>query len=178
MAAVLLVCALLLKVLVSNQNVVIWANITRYEDDRNAENLYKLCLNLYGTQEYDEIIKYYPRYFNDDVAYNRALEEIGYEYSAKQHQELFHLEYCLALLHNSDYTSFSQELLQCTKNFSSIDMIYYYISLDIQLRSYTDKQFLCLYDTLELVNVDENVKSQTTRLNIEAYILSQLNDPI
>lgn len=169
-------CALLLRGLVANEKVVIWANETRYEDNKNAENLYKLCMNLYGTEEYEKIIKYFPQYFNDEVAYNRAFEEVGYEYPARQHQEVFRLEYCLALLHSSDYTGFSNEFSECVKSFSTVDMIYYYLALDVQLRPYTEQQFKNLYETLELIEVDEDTKSQISRLNIEAYILNELND--
>lgn len=150
-----------------------------YIEEPSTHNLYKLCKELYGYTDYEKILKYYPMYIENDVAYNFFMESENNEFLAKQHVDSFRLDYSFALLHTSNYTKFKNEFLNLRGSLSNDSFIYYYLAAEIQTRQYTNEQ---LFELLEILKEMENgylinsKGSLLSNLSIQAYIYDLLND--
>lgn len=181
----ILICGLLLGLILigvfslnralDDKDTMISSRIDVYESEPTAENLQKLCTELLGYTDYQNILKYYPMYLKDDIAFTFAKNSGMSEFMAKRHVAIYKIDYCLVLLHLSDFESFEKNFYELQSEISGNDLIYYYLSSEIETRSYSNEQLELLVKLLSRIS-DENTKSKLSNLSLQAYIYDILGN--
>ncbi len=150
-----------------------------YVEEPNTDNLYKLCRELYGYNDYDRILIYYPLYLENNIAYDYITKSGKSEFIATQHIDNFKVDYCFALLHTSSYSEFENTFNKLKNEIFDINSIYYYLSAELETREYTKEQLLKLIDVLkktENESLKHSKESFLSNLSLQAYICNLLGD--
>lgn len=92
----------------------------KYNKTHNYSNLIDLCRNLYGTNNYDKLIKYYPKMLNEKDTFIKNVEtseDVETEYS------IYTFWYLKALLHSKQYDKYKTEFNNYFDKLNSLAII-------------------------------------------------------
>lgn len=92
----------------------------KYNKTHNYSNLIDLCRNLYGSNNYDKLIKYYPKMLNEKDTFIKNVEtseDVETEYS------IYTFWYLKALLHSKQYDKYKTEFNNYFDKLNSLAII-------------------------------------------------------
>lgn len=92
----------------------------KYNKTHNYNDLIDLCRNLYGTNNYDKLIKYYPKMLNEKDTFIKNVEtseDVETEYS------IYTFWYLKALLHSKQYDKYKTEFNNYFDKLNSLAII-------------------------------------------------------
>ena len=136
----------------------------KYNKTHNYSNLIDLCRNLYGTNNYDKLIKYYPKMLNEKDTFIKNVEtseDVETEYS------IYTFWYLKALLHSKQYDKYKTEFNNYFDKLNSLAIIEKLYNNYIKNDSFNNQ---------ELNTILESAQDNVKRINgIKAPSKDQIN---